>query len=117
MAATPHPVEATHAPEAAPTADAAHAPDAAGHAAGAAAHGGEAGVFPPFDATTFASQLFWFAVTFVALYVVLSRFVLPRIGGVLEKRAGTIQGDLDQAAQKSAEAEHARANMERAVAK
>ena len=25
-------------------------------------------VFPPFDATTFASQLFWFAITFVIFY-------------------------------------------------
>ncbi|MGH6951393.1 MAG: F0F1 ATP synthase subunit B [Vitreimonas sp.] len=121
MAATPHPVEATHGPEAAShAADAAHAPETAGHAADAAAHGGEhaaAGVFPPFDASTFASQLFWFVLTFGALYFVLSRYVLPKIGGVLEKRAGTIKGDLDQAAEKSAEAEHARANMEKAVAK
>lgn len=107
MAAMPHPVEATHTPEA--TADAAtHAQDAAAH--------GASGVFPPFDATTFASQLFWFALTFGALYFVLSRYVLPKIGGVLEQRAGTIQGDLETAAEKSAEAEHARANMEKAVA-
>jgi F-type H+-transporting ATPase subunit b len=108
MAATPHAVEATHAPEAA-----SHAADAA------AAHGGEhaAGVFPPFDATTFASQLFWFALTFLALYIVLSRYVLPQVSNVLEKRAGTIKGDLDSAAHKSAEAEQARVNMERATAK
>jgi len=94
-----------------------HAAEAAHGAADAAAHGGEAGGFPPFEASLFGSQLFWFVITFGVLYIVLSRFVLPRIGGVLEKRASTIQGDLDQAAQKSAEAEHARANMERAVAK
>ena len=28
---------------------------------------GEHKVFPPFDATTFASQLLWFAITFVLL--------------------------------------------------
>ncbi len=95
-----------------------HAAQAAHGAADAAAHGGEAGGgFPPFEASLFASQLFWFAITFGALYFILSRFVLPKIGGVLEKRAGTIKGDLDTAAEKSAEAEHARANMERAVAK
>ena len=108
MAVTPHAV------------DAAHAPEAAGHGAdAAAAHGGEhaAGVFPPFDATTFGSQLFWFVLTFGALYFVLSRYVLPSVGGVLEKRAGTIKGDLDSAAKKNAEAEHARVNMERATAK
>lgn len=91
-------------------------------AATAAAHGGEhaaggGGAFPPFDAALFSSQLIWFALTFGVLYLFVSRFVLPRVGGVLEKRAGAISGDLDQAAQKSAAAEAARATMEKAVAK
>lgn len=97
----------------------AHAPTATvdPHTADAA-HGAEgAGAFPPFDATLFSSQLIWFAVTFFALYLVVSRFVIPRVGSVMERRAGTVAGDLDQAAQKSAAAEEARANMERAIAK
>jgi F-type H+-transporting ATPase subunit b len=96
-----------------------HAPaDAAHAAASAGAHGGEAGgAFPPFDATTFGTQLFWFALTFLLLYLVISRFVLPRVGSVLERRAGAVQDDLDQAAQRSADAEEARVSMERAVAK
>lgn len=96
-----------------------HAVEAAHGATDAAAHGGEhaSGGFPPFDALTFGTQLFWFAVTFGLLYLVVSRFVLPTVGGVLAKRAGTIAGDLDQAAQKSAAAEEARVSMERAVAK
>ena len=40
--------------------------------------------FPPFDAQTFASQLFWFALTFVALYLLMSRVALPRVGSILE---------------------------------
>ena len=63
------------------------------------------------------SQLFWFAVAFGALYVLLSRVVLPKIASVQTKRAGTIKSDLDEAAQKSAAAEQARVDMERAVAK
>lgn len=97
-----------------------HAADAAHGAADAAAHGGEhaaGGVFPPFDATTFGSQLFWFALTFGALYFILSRVVLPRVGGVLEARAGAVKSDLDQAAQKSADADSARAAAEKATAK
>lgn len=97
-----------------------HATDAAHGAADAAAHGGEhtaSGAFPPFDALTFGTQLFWFALTFIALYLVVSRFVLPRVGSVLERRAGTMKHDLDQAAQKSADAEEARVTMERAIAK
>jgi F-type H+-transporting ATPase subunit b len=92
--------------------------DATHAAAEAGAHGGEAsGAFPPFEANLFATQLFWFAITFVALYLVVSRFVLPRVGSVLERRAGAVKSDLDQAAQKSADAEEARVSMERATAK
>lgn len=97
-----------------------HATDAAHGAADAAAHGGEhaaSGGFPPFDPLTFGTQLFWFALTFFALYLVVSRFVLPRVGGVLAARAGAVKSDLDQAAQKSADAEEARVSMERAIAK
>lgn len=103
---------------AAETVDPHAATEAARGAADAAAHGGEAsGAFPPFDATLFASQLFWFVITFGALYLVLSRVVLPQIAGVQAKRAGTIKSDLDEAAQKSAAAEQARVDMEKAVAK
>jgi F-type H+-transporting ATPase subunit b len=95
-----------------------HAADAGHGAADAAAAGHEAGgAFPPFDAATFGTQLFWFALTFVLLYLVVSRFVLPRVGNVLARRAGAIAGDLDQAAQKSAQAESARAAIEKATAK
>jgi F-type H+-transporting ATPase subunit b len=94
------------------------ATDVAHGAADAAAHGGEAGgAFPPFDASTFGTQLFWFAITFLLLYLVVSRFVLPRVGAVLERRAGAVKSDLDQAAQKSADADEARVTMERAIAK
>lgn len=94
------------------------AADAAHGAADAGAHGAEAGgAFPPFDATTFGTQLSWFALTFLLLYLVVSRFVLPRVGSVLERRADAVKNDLDQAAQKSADAEEARATMERAIAK
>ncbi|MBX3430176.1 MAG: hypothetical protein KF779_11410 [Hyphomonadaceae bacterium] len=90
----------------------------AAHGAAAGAHGGEAaGAFPPFDATLFASQIFWFVLTFVALYIFLARVALPKVSAVLAKRAGTIQSDLDEAAQKSAAAEQARIDMEKAVAK
>ncbi len=106
MAAEPHQAELEHA------ADAAHP------AADAGAHGGEAaGTFPPFDATTFASQLFWFALTFAALYFVLSRLVLPKVSSVLAQRAATVKSDIDAAAIQSAAAEDARVAMERATAK
>lgn len=69
-----------------------------------AAHGG--GAFPPFQSETFASQLFWLAVTFALLYWFLAKVALPRIGGIIAQRHDKIQGDLHEAiaAKKEAEA-------------
>lgn len=81
---------------AAPVAEAGHAVAAdATHATTAVAgeHGAK-GVFPPFDPSTFASQLLWLAITFAALYIVLSRIALPKIGHVLDTRKGLIDADL-----------------------
>ena len=110
-----HGADAAHTPHEAAGSAAAPAAEAAAHAA---PHGGEqAATFPPFDPTLFSSQLVWFALCFGALYLILSRLVLPKVAAVLEARAGAIKSDLDQAAQKSAAADAARANMERAIAK
>lgn len=40
------------------------------------------------------NQMFWLAVTLVAVYFVMSRMALPRIGAVLAERSGTITNDL-----------------------
>ena len=53
--------------------------------------------FPPFNKDTFASQLVSFAVAFALLYVIVSRFALPRVGGVIKAREGTIEKDLSEA--------------------
>ncbi len=86
-------------------------------AAGAAAHGGEAaGNFPPFDVSLFPHQLIWFAIAFIALYILMSRVALPSVAAVVDARAAKVQGDLDLAAETSAAAETARADAERATA-
>lgn len=54
--------------------------------------------FPAFDPTWFASQLFWLAIIFSGLYIVLSRFILPRLSDTIEKRGDRIASDLDEAA-------------------
>lgn len=54
--------------------------------------------FPAFDPTWFASQLFWLAIIFTGLYIVLSRFILPRLSDTIEKRGDRIASDLDEAA-------------------
>jgi F-type H+-transporting ATPase subunit b len=40
------------------------------------------------------NQIFWLLVALVAIYFVLSRIALPRIGAVLAERQGTITNDL-----------------------
>ncbi|HSY57766.1 MAG TPA: F0F1 ATP synthase subunit B' [Bradyrhizobium sp.] len=61
------------------------------------AEGGHKAPFPPFQKDTFASQLVSLVIAFVALYVIVSRIALPRVGGVLDDRQNTIEGDLAQA--------------------
>src|SRR5258707_2037310 len=61
------------------------------------ADGGSAGGFPPFDSSTFASQLVSLIIAFVALYVIVSRIALPRVGAVLDARQNAIEGDLADA--------------------
>src|SRR5438270_12881919 len=53
--------------------------------------------FPPFQKDTFASQLVSLAIAFVALYLIVSKIALPRVGSVLDERQGKIDGDLAEA--------------------
>jgi F-type H+-transporting ATPase subunit b len=65
------------------------------HATTAADGGEHAGdVFPPFDPSTFPSQLLWLVISFAALYLLMSRVALPKIGGILEDRKSRIDADL-----------------------
>ena len=74
-----------------------------GEPKGATAHteadGGHKAPFPPFQKDTFASQLVSLAIAFVALYLIVSKIALPRVGAVIDQRQDTIDGDL-AAAQK-----------------
>ena len=71
---------------------------------------------PQLDVTTFPSQLIWLAITFVLLYLVLSRVALPRIASVLEERQKRISGDLEKAEELKAEADKVLAEHEAAMA-
>jgi len=42
-------------------------------------------------------QVFWGAIIFLVLYLLLSRSALPRVASVLAERRGRIEGDLDAA--------------------
>jgi len=73
-------------------------------------------VFPPFDATTFASQLLWFAITFGVLYLLMSRLALPQIGSIIDKRKARIDGDLKEAERLRGETDKALQAYETALA-
>ncbi|TAK99181.1 MAG: F0F1 ATP synthase subunit B' [Rhodospirillaceae bacterium] len=71
---------------------------------------------PQFDPTTFPSQIFWLAVSFIALYWVVARLAIPRVGEVIEQRARLVQEDIDRATTLKAETDHAIAAYEQAMA-
>lgn len=65
---------------------------------------------------TFASQLFWLAVTFIVLYILMSKVVIPRVGGILEDREQRIRADLDKAESLKSETDTAIAEYQRKLA-
>jgi F-type H+-transporting ATPase subunit b len=84
---------------------------------GATAPAGAApATFPPFDTSSFASQLLWFALAFGLLYFLMSKLVLPRIAALLEDRSHRIAADLAQAQTMRDESEAAAAAHEKALA-
>jgi len=86
---------------------------AADAAADAPAGGGS---LPQMDVSTFPSQIFWLAVTFSALYLIMSRMVLPRLGAAIEERRDRIADDLDRAAESKRMAEEAERAYNRSLA-
>ncbi len=71
---------------------------------------------PQLDPAMFSPQLVWLTISFVILYLVMARVVLPRIGDVLEARQDRIAHDLDAAASLNTEAETALAEYEKSLA-
>jgi len=63
-----------------------------------------------------APQLIWLAITFIALYVIMARVAIPRIGMVIEERRDRIASDLDQAESLKRDTEEAIAAYEQALA-
>jgi F-type H+-transporting ATPase subunit b len=83
----------------------AHTETPAGHSA-----------FPPFQSVNFPSQLVWLAVTFVLLYVLMSRIALPRIAGILADRDKRIADDIAAANRFKEQSDAAHAAYEKALA-
>lgn len=83
------------------------------HTETSATESGHAGAFPPFDPTFFASQLFWLAITFGLLYLLMSRLALPRVSAIIETRQNRIRQDLDEAGRLKNESDAAHAAYEK----
>ena len=76
----------------------------------------KSGGFPPFDQTTFPSQIFWLVITFAFLFTVLWRVAGPRINAAITSRRGAINGAIAEAGKARADAEAAQARYEAALA-
>jgi len=61
------------------------------------------------------SQVVWLVILLVVLYLILSRWALPGVGGILADRAQRIQGDLDAAHASKVEADAAVAELHEAI--
>jgi len=78
------------------------------------AHGEEA-TFPPFDSTTFGSQLIWLFISFGLFYYLMSKFALPRLANILETRRDRIATDVEEAERFKAKTDEAIASYEKAL--
>ena len=63
------------------------------------------------------SQVWWGAIIFIVLYVLLSRSALPRVGAVIEERARHIASDLETAQAAKSRADAAAEEVEQATAR
>jgi F-type H+-transporting ATPase subunit b len=72
--------------------------------------------FPPFDVSTFPSQLVWFAIAFGFLYWYMAKRGLPQLGAVIDGRKALIARDLDEATAMQQKADAAAAAHEKTLA-
>ena len=71
---------------------------------------------PQFDPSVWSPQIIWLIISFVALYYLMWRFVLPRLGEVLEEREFRIADSLRRAENLKQDAEQAMAAYEKLMA-
>lgn len=71
---------------------------------------------PQLDVTTFAPQIVWLVITFLAMYFLMAKVALPRIAQVLDERQARIDDNLEKAAALKKEAEEAAAAYESSLA-
>lgn len=80
------------------------------------APGGPKAPFPPFNKDYYASQALWFAIFFVALYLIIARLAIPQIGGIMEARNRRVADDLAEANKLKEQSDAALAAYEKSLA-
>lgn len=85
-------------------------------AAEAAEEAAKSGGLPQLNPEYFTPQLFWLAVTFVALLFIMWKVALPRVAEVIDERADRIKRDLEAAGRLKAETDKALGDYEKALA-
>src|ERR1700732_5510002 len=71
---------------------------------------------PQLDVSTFTPQRVWLAISFIALYLLMSRLAPPRVDAIIEARRKRMDDDLARAAAIKAEAEAVIAAYHRTLA-
>jgi F-type H+-transporting ATPase subunit b len=71
---------------------------------------------PQLNPLDWGPQLIWLLITFVILYLLMAKVALPRIGAVIDARAGHIKRDLAEADRLRRQTEEAIAAYEQALA-
>lgn len=71
---------------------------------------------PQLDPAAWPPQLFWLAVTFLALYFIVAWLIVPRTGGAIEARKATVDADLAAAQAAKSGTDAAIAAYEKALA-
>jgi F-type H+-transporting ATPase subunit b len=70
---------------------------------------------PQLDPAGFVPQLFWLAVSFLVLYVLMKWLAVPQVGRAIEARRQQLDGDLARAGELKAQAEAALAAYEKTL--
>lgn len=71
---------------------------------------------PQFDPAIFSPLLVWLVITFVALYVLMAKFALPKMANIIDQRTERVEGNLAKAEQLKSEAAAVLAAYEKAIA-
>ena len=79
------------------------------------AQSGESGGMPQLDPEFWVSQIVWLVLTFGVLYIVLSKFILPRISDNLETRKSQILENIETAEAQREESENKLKDFEKII--